>query len=160
MSIIKKLLVIALALSLMLCVCACGEEDNTKDESKADTSVVDTDNEGDEKSEAEDATAVIPESATAPESAGDASSSAVAEDDGLTDYTVYVVDTEGNPVPDVLVQLCGVSTGVCFAPTATDANGAVVFSKEEDAYKACIFTSNEYTEFNGETEITLVYTAE
>lgn len=70
-------------------------------------------------------------------------------DDGKISYTVYVVDGDGNAVPDVPVQLCFKS---CY-PGKTDANGKAAFSLDEGDYHATIMKMPEgYTYSTEETE--------
>ena len=78
-------------------------------------------------------------------------------DDGKIEYTVKLVDANGAPVANTMVQVCNSET--CFAPKATDANGVAVFSLEEsNEYKAKLMTAGEdaYVYFeNGSTEVTI-----
>lgn len=78
-------------------------------------------------------------------------------DDGKIEYTVKLVDANGAPVANTMVQICNAET--CFAPKATDANGVAVFSLEEsDEYKAKLMTAGEdaYVYFeSGSTEVTI-----
>lgn len=78
-------------------------------------------------------------------------------DDGKIEYTVKLVDANGNPVANTMVQVCNSAT--CFAPVATDANGVAVFRLEEsNEYKAKLMTAGEdaYVYFEaGSTELTL-----
>lgn len=78
-------------------------------------------------------------------------------DDGKTEYTVKLVDANGAPVADTMVQICNSET--CFAPKATDADGVAIFSLEEsDEYKAKLLTAGEdaYVYFeSGSTEVTI-----
>lgn len=52
-------------------------------------------------------------------------------DDGLVDYTVYVEDTEGNPIAGARVQLC---KETCM-PGVTNELGTAVFHTKVDTYK-------------------------
>lgn len=78
-------------------------------------------------------------------------------DDGKVEYKVKLVDANGNPVANTMVQVCNAST--CFAPVATDANGEAVFRLEEsNEYKAKLMTASDdaYVYFEaGATELTL-----
>ena len=149
MSIIKRILFVALALLTLISFAACGGEDETKKEESKDAVDSSTDTEEssieasteESKSEAESSAAESSEEEEAP---------------AMVDYTVKVVDADGNPVADASVQLC--SESACFLPSKTDAEGVVVFQKEEGTYKACIAGTNEYTYFEDSTEITIVYT--
>lgn len=63
-------------------------------------------------------------------------SSAVAP---ATEYTVYVVDPQGNPIEGVRIGICTYdeSTGIkggCLQPKNTDAEGKVVFNNTESVY--------------------------
>ena len=77
--------------------------------------------------------------------------------DGKIEYTVRVVDANGNTVAGKMVQVCNAST--CFAPVATDANGLATFRLEEsDEYKAKLMTDSDdaYVYFeSGSTELIL-----
>ena len=78
-------------------------------------------------------------------------------DDGKIEYTVKLVDANGNPVAGTMVQICNAAT--CFAPAATDANGVATFRLEEsNEYKAKLMTAGEdaYVYFEaGATEVTI-----
>lgn len=52
-------------------------------------------------------------------------------------YTVIVVDTDGNPVEGVDVQMCA-ADGTCFLPVKTGADGVATFEKEEGDYYVTI----------------------
>ena len=78
-------------------------------------------------------------------------------DDGKIEYKVILVDANGNPVANTMVQVCNAST--CFAPVVTDANGVATFRLEEsNEYKAKLLTASDdaYVYFEaGSTELTL-----
>ena len=149
MSIIKRIFLVALVVFTVIGLCACGGEE--ADNSTADSTVnSSTPAEESEKSEVE---SVVSKE----ESALASSEASVEEKPALVDYTVKVVDADGNPVADTSVQLC--SESACFLPAKTDAEGVVVFQKEEGTYKACIAGTEDYTYFEDATEITIVYTS-
>ena len=81
-------------------------------------------------------------------------------DDGKIEYKVTLVDADGNPVANTMVQVCNAAT--CFAPVATDDNGVATFRLEEsNEYKAKLMTASEdeYVYFEaGSTELTLTVT--
>ena len=52
-------------------------------------------------------------------------------------YTIRVVDQNGNPVKGARVQMCE-SAEVCLTPILTDANGEAVYTQPEKEYKAAI----------------------
>lgn len=52
-------------------------------------------------------------------------------------YTIRVVDQNGNPVKGAMVQMCE-SAEVCLTPILTDANGEAVYTQPEKEYKAAI----------------------
>lgn len=54
-----------------------------------------------------------------------------------TNYTIRVVDQNGNPVKGAMVQMCE-SAEVCLTPILTDANGEAVYTQPEKEYKAAI----------------------
>ena len=54
-----------------------------------------------------------------------------------TNYTICVVDQNGNPVQGAMVQMCE-SAEVCLTPVFTDANGEAVYTQPEKEYKAAI----------------------
>ncbi len=164
MSLIKRLLVVLLALSAVICLAACGGEDAS--ESKADNAKPDKVTESTDAGEENKAEAgtdadqtedediqqneSVPQHETAVESI-------VESADELVDYTVKVVDSEGNPVANTLVQLCTDSS--CLAPKMTDAEGVAVFSQEANEFKACVTGTEDYYYFDGATEVTIVYDA-
>lgn len=68
-------------------------------------------------------------------------------EDALTEYTVTVVDEEGNPVAGVMVQLC---MDACY-PGVTDEHGAAKYSVAEADYKASLLSLPEGYEYADET---------
>lgn len=83
-----------------------------------------------------------------------------------TNYTIRVIDQEGNPVANVKVQICeSQDGGLCLTPIkSTDENGVIVYTAKEAEYKATINllpegyekVGDEYTYFeNGATSITI-----
>ena len=85
--------------------------------------------------------------------------------DGKELYTVTVVDKDGNPLADYVVQICDAApNGTCLMPGTTDANG--VYSKRLDAAKEwkarlLFYDENdneipgEYVYFEDTTDITI-----
>ena len=78
--------------------------------------------------------------ADAPETTGTpettASVPATTVDDGKVTYTVKVVDTDGNPMANVAVQIC---KETCL-PGMTNDEGVAVFNVVEDDYKVSFMT--------------------
>lgn len=74
-------------------------------------------------------------------------------------YVVKVMDESGNPIPNVMVQLCKDS---CF-PAVTNADGVAQFSVAKDAYKASVTAmpegyqadAREFYFEDGATELTI-----
>ena len=133
----KRLVTAVLMLALALSLVACGgnagtdtEKNNTENTQQDDAQ---TNNDTEEETESEEV------------------------NDGKIEYTVKLVDANGNPVAGTMVQVCNAST--CFAPVATDANGVAVFRLEEsNEYKAKLMTAGDdaYVYFEeGATELTL-----
>ncbi|MBE6678116.1 MAG: hypothetical protein E7597_04910 [Ruminococcaceae bacterium] len=146
MSIIKRTLLVILTLVTVISFASCGSEADNSDSKVEASSAAGSevqDSSEDAVSSVEDSTSVAEESS-------------VEEGPALIDYTVNVVDADGNPVEGVSVQLC--SESACFLPSMTDAEGVVVFQKEEGTYKACIAGTEAYIYFEDSTEITIVYT--
>ena len=54
-----------------------------------------------------------------------------------TNYTIRVVDQNGNPVAGAMVQMCE-SEDKCLTPITTNANGEAVYTEPEREYKAAI----------------------
>ena len=132
----KRLVTAVLMLCLALSLVACGgnagdtEKNNTENTQQDDT-------QGSEDTEKESESDEV--------------------NDGKIEYTVKLLDANGNPVANTMVQVCNAST--CFAPVATDANGVAVFRLEEsNEYKAKLMTDSDdaYVYFEaGSTELTL-----
>ena len=148
MTLIKRIFLVALAVFAVIGLSACGDA---------------TDNKADESSVSSNAPAAEESKKPETESVESKEESVISTPDvsveeapALIDYTVKVVDAEGKPVADASVQLCNDST--CFLPAKTNAEGVVVFQKEEGDYKACIAGTDDYTYFEGTTEITIEYT--
>ncbi len=131
----KRLVTAVLMLCMALCLVACGgnagSDKDTEQNTQQDDSQANKDTE--KESESENV------------------------DDGKIQYTVTLVDANGNPVAGKMVQVCNAST--CFAPQATDANGVATFRLEEsDEYKAKELTQSDdaYVYFEaGSTELTI-----
>ncbi len=134
----KNIFAVLLLLTLVLSLCACGGQ-------KQD-----------------------PETTTAPEITTEPETTAEDVDDGMVDYKVTVVDEGGNPVPNIMLQLC---KDTCM-PAMADANGVAVFHCVEDPeYHVSVMEgmmpegydyTTEETEFyfaEGEKEMTIVLKA-
>ena len=143
---VKNLLVVMLMLCMVVTLCACGNaaKEETPDEPTAAPETVAT-----EAAETE----VVEETAAA--------------DDGMTEYTITVVDDAGNPVVGAMVQMCKDS---CLPGPATDAEGKTHFSLVEDDYKVSFIVvpagytyMDDATEFyfeDGATELTITLKAD
>lgn len=139
----KKFISVILLAALVLTFCACSSND------------------GGTSSDAADVSSSEVNSAVSAEANGETSGEEEISD-GKVSYTVYVVDEDGNGIPNVPVQLCLTS---CY-PGKTDENGKAVFSLVEGDYHAQIMKmpegyihSGEATEFyfeSGKTEMTIV----
>ena len=137
----KKLLVSVLTICAMTAFCACGSAKNEEVPATPDTQVV-----------VENTEAVVENTQVV---------ETEVVDDGKVDYTVTVVDEEGNPIAGALVQLCKES---CF-PSVTGEDGVAKFSLVEEDYKVSFLTlpagytySGEEQEFyfeNGAVELTI-----
>ena len=109
-------------------------------------------------------------SETASETESETESTAATESetqtsDGKVLYTITVVDKDGNPLANYVVQICDAApNGTCLMPGTTDANG--VYSKRLDAAKEwkarlLFYDENdneipgEYVYFEGTTDITI-----
>ena len=80
-------------------------------------------------------------------------------------YTVTVVDSEGNPIVGVDVQLCDKETGICRMPETTDENGQVSFRVVAANYEAAFpeapagyACEEKYAFPEGETSLTITLT--
>lgn len=144
----KKLLVSVLVLSMVMGICACG---NTQGTGK-----------GTEDSEKPSV------STESTEQKPNTEENKVTEESSKTTYTVKVVDENGAPIANVLVQLCATT---CF-PTSTNAEGVATWELDEAEYKASFLNVDEpaagYTystdakDFyfeSGSTELTIVLKA-
>lgn len=105
----KICLILSLLLVLCLCLCACGED------SKTPSNVDDSTNQGDSSSE------------DLPEITGPQGTDPITPDYEGYAYCVQVIDSDGNPVSGVFVQICAGDTCV---PVATDENGIAAFPNE------------------------------
>lgn len=135
----KKFISVLVLAALMLTFCACSADDTDTPSDSAEVSA----------------------SEVSAEASGEESTASEISD-GKVSYTVYVVDEDGNGIPNVPVQLCYNS---CY-PGKTDENGKAAFSLEEGEYHAQIMKmpegyahSGEATEFyfeSGKTEMSIV----
>ena len=78
-------------------------------------------------------------------------------------YVITVVDESGAPLEGIYVQFC--KGNLCMNPSATDANGVIVYDYDDDDYTVKAFDYNlfiyesvepEYTLFKGEKTLTIV----
>lgn len=132
----KRLICMILALVMAVALCACGGEEAPATTSPEEV-VEDT---------------PVAETPAAP--------------DGKVEYHVQVVDTDGNPLAGVMVQIC---KDACL-PGMTDATGTAIFHVAEDDYKVSFLSlpagytyTTEETEFyfeDGSNVITLTLKAE
>lgn len=138
----KKLVTAILMLCMTFALCACG--------GNTDDTEGNTDNDKQQESQM---------------SESEEDSQTESENDDKVTYKITVVDEGGNPVSGAMVQLCDDAN--CM-PKLTDANGAAIFSVEEfDGYMTKVTSvpegyeiiSDEYTYFEGETEVTLTVKA-
>lgn len=119
----KKLLCMILALMLVFALCACGAESDTQESEEMNT----TEQEPSETKVTEEETTV---------------------DDGKVEYTVTVVDEDGNPITDVKqVQVCD-ETNSCSIILLTDGTGTMRLT--EAVYHATLMTLPEGYEYVGE----------
>ena len=120
----KNIAALVLALCLMLTLCACGSKaEETKPVETEAPAVVAT-----EAPVVEETEAAIPE--------------------GMSVYTVTVVDEEGNPIVGAMVQLCKDSC----VPAITDANGVATFTLPADDYKASMLAMPAGYAYAGEAD--------
>ena len=126
---LTKIISLLIVLCLAVCLCACGgdvESSSAAESSSASDSSLDA--------------------------SSDASSEASSEVSEAAAFTVTVVDTEGNPVSGVMVQICKES---CF-PAKSDENGLAKFSVEiTDGYKLSVTACPAGYVYNGEAEVYL-----
>lgn len=130
---LTKIISLLIVLCLAVCLCACGgdvESSSAAESSSASDSSLDASS----------------------EASSDASSEASSEVSEAAAFTVTVVDTEGNPVSGVMVQICKES---CF-PAKSDENGLAKFSVEiTDGYKLSVTACPAGYVYNGEAEVYL-----
>ena len=105
----KRILALTLALMLMLCLCACGENADQPQE-----------------------TTTNPTTTQESVSANGGFAERPSEDSDEIEYVVKVTDTDGNPIPGAMVQVCKDSC----VPGTTDADGIAKFTVTETGYKA------------------------
>ena len=124
----KNVIALALALCVMLSLCACGGAT-----APAETKPVET-----------EAPVVVTEAPAVQEQ-----EVAVEENEnGMVQYTVTVLDEEGNPIVGAMVQLCKDSC----VPAITDAAGVATFTLPEDDYKASMLSMPAGFEYAGEED--------
>lgn len=122
----KKLLVSVLTICALTAFCACGSAEESSN-AQADTQVTET-----QQAVVETEKEVVEE----------------VVDDGKVNYSVKVVDEEGNPIVGALVQMCKES---CF-PSVTGEDGVATFSLVEDDYKVSFLTLPEGYTYSGEED--------
>lgn len=122
----KKLLIMLLAVVMLLGLCACA---------------------GDVEEPAKDG---------APEAQDTTTKAEETEEPAAQGFTVNVVDADGNPVANVMVQICLDS---CI-PAKTDENGVAVFptvTEVTDEHKLSVMSLPEGYSYEGEENIYLDY---
>ena len=131
-----KILCVVLAMIMMAgCMAAC-----TKDEPKA----------------------TEPETTTAPSNPADPTEPDPTDPpvDTKKEYKVIVIDSEGNPVSGVLVQICKEGS-TCFTPSRTNDDGFATWKLDEAAdYYGTVSSTEEGMPkeyFSDKFEVTLVY---
>lgn len=131
------MLALCICLSLTLCIVSC-------------------DSDGDENTSTEDTSA---KAETEGESTSDETTSEESTSEETTEaddsgYKVKVVDTDGNPLEGVYIQLC--TDEVCGMPTPTGADGYALFKNITDpgrkakigmAYEGYVVDTEKYYEF-------------
>ena len=132
----KNILALILALTMILCLCACGNDNGTTEPTTSSTQ--------------QTAPKETEPQVTEP-TGGDVA------DPVEYVYTVTVKDTDGNPIPNVWVQICA---GESCVPKCTDANGVAGYDSEitgNGELAAKIITLPEgYTAVDGIIEINMV----
>lgn len=124
----KKIITVLLLISALLCVCSCDNEEATS--SSAESSAT-------ESSAVESSAVESSEASSEPETAA---------------FNVKVVDGEGNPVANAVVQICKDN---CI-PAKTNAEGIATFNIEITAeHKLSVTSLPEGYEYKGEAEIYL-----
>lgn len=124
MKALKNLLALVLVLGLALVLCACGGETT---DPQGDDDVVTT------------TTVEKTTTTTAPEASA-------------ASFQVTVVDQNGTPVPNVMLQVC---KDTCV-PAKTDDNGVATFSVEiTDGYKLSVLSCPAGYTYGGEAEVYL-----
>ena len=136
MKTMMKILCVVLAMIMMAgCMAAC-----TKDEPKA----------------------TEPETTTAPSNPADPTEPDPTDPpvDTKKEYKVIVIDSEGNPVSGVLVQICKEGS-TCFTPSRTNDDGFATWKLDEAAdYYGTVSSTEEGMPkeyFGDKFEVTLVY---
>ena len=136
MKTMMKILCVVLAMIMMAgCMAAC-----TKDEPKA----------------------TEPETTTAPSNPADPTEPDPTDPpvDTKKEYKVIVIDSEGNPVSGVLVQICKEGS-TCFTPSRTNDDGFATWKLDEAAdYYGTVSSTEEGMPkeyFSDKFEVTLVY---
>lgn len=124
----KRIIAALLVLCFAVCLCACGGSEEA-------TSTPDTSKE--ESKAAESSEAIEAESS---------------EEEQKASYTVTVVDQNGDPVANAMVQLCKES---CF-PGKSDADGKISFAIEDiEGYKLQVLSCPEGYTYEGEGNVYL-----
>jgi len=140
----KRIFAMLLALCMVLCLCACGGEGE------------------------KETTGATQDTTTAPvaDTAEDPNNDEPQVPDGMTVYTVKVVDEGGNPIAAAMVQMC---QGESCLPNATGEDGVATFTVNEAEYKVSFLAlpagyayTTEETEFyfdGDETDMTITLKA-
>lgn len=140
----KNFIAIALMLCMVLGLCACGSEEAPATEAPTEAEIIVTE---------------------APTEAPTEEQAVENVDDGLTTYTVTVVDEGGNPIAGAMIQIC---QDTCY-PSVTDAAGTATYRVEEADYKVSFLSvpagydyvddTREFYFESGSTEITIILKA-
>lgn len=126
----KKIIIAVLLLCMGLCLFACGE------------------NSGDESAASQENNSVN----SVAESSEPAESEVESKEESKTIFEVKVVDGEGAPVANVMIQICKDS---CI-PAKTNESGVATFNLEiTDGYKLSVLSCPEGYTYTGEAEIYL-----
>lgn len=125
----KTILIGILMLCIAICLCACGEGNDASTETSSVESIE---------------TELVASSEAESETESEPANEAV--------FKVTVVDGDGNPVPNVMVQVC---KDTCI-PSKTGEDGVASFNVEiTDGYKLSVLSCPSGYEYTGEAEIYL-----
>lgn len=129
----KRILFVLLAITMVFGLCACGgNTEESKAVSEPDVSKTESKAESVEASKEESVPTALPE------------------------FTVTVVDEEGNPVAGAQIQICD-SSNICFMPANSDSEGKAVIKNivVENGYTLKVPVVPAGYEYKGEAEVAL-----